>query len=127
MTAWSEVPGFEGLYEVSDDGRVQSMRPQVDREIGCVDSVRDDTPKVLLSTGGGSPRIRHLTVASLVAAAFLGPRPSGHVAFHLDRDKGNCRLNNLVYVPRAMLLLLNHSHPSVREKGERQLEELLAS
>jgi hypothetical protein len=40
-------------------------------------------------------------IHQLMAAAFLGPYPSGYEVNHADADKGNNRLANLEYVTHA--------------------------
>lgn len=40
-------------------------------------------------------------VHTLVAAAFLGPRPEGHDIIHLDGDQVNLHADNLAYVTRS--------------------------
>jgi hypothetical protein len=44
---------------------------------------------------------RQFTVHSLVAAAFIGPRPEGHEIHHRDRDKSNAMVGNLEYLTQA--------------------------
>lgn len=91
---WLPVPGWEGLYEVSDLGRVRSL----DRPNGLRGRVR------VLSVGshgyldvglcdGGVRRTR--LVHRLVLEAFVGPCPEGQEACHADSDRTNNRLSNL--------------------------------
>ena len=80
---WKPVTGYEGIYEVSNHGRVRS----VDRTITCSDGrVRRHKGKVLsagLSKRGGYPLVSLYTqgknqshyVHSLVAETFIGSRP----------------------------------------------------
>ena len=44
-----------------------------------------------------SPENKNGKVASLVAFAFIGPRPDGNVVRHLDGNKDNNRADNLAY------------------------------
>lgn len=83
-----DVPGFEGRYAVTTDGRVWSHR-----------AGRFLTPEI---SAKGYWRIRFgkngpkLHVAALVLAAFVGPRPSPqHEAAHNDGDKSRNVLGNL--------------------------------
>ena len=104
---WLPIPGYEGLYEVSDQGRVKSldrMRPFQDgyRPIrGRV--LKPWQPKagsrlgywsVLLSRDGA---VKHRAIHSLVAEAFIGPRPEGMHVCHDDGDLHNNRVENLRY------------------------------
>lgn len=94
---WRTVPGFPD-YEVSDLGRVRSHkngRPRILRDQrGNLNGHR----KVTLSRGGVPTQER---VHALVAAAFLGPRPAGHVVRHLNDNPADNRLTNLRYGSQA--------------------------
>lgn len=98
---WKPVVGFEGLYEVSDQGRVRSL----DRYVEVGRGRRFSAGRVLIPClAGGYPRVDLCSdrryprnVHVLVARAFLGPTPPGHGALHFDGDKTNNRLANLRY------------------------------
>lgn len=92
---WVPVVGYEGLYEVSDEGRVRSLARNGTR--GCI--LKHDIhvagyPGVRLSRDN---RKKHFTVHSLVARAFLGPRLPGMECRHLNGIPGDCRLENLMW------------------------------
>lgn len=98
------VPGWEGVYEVNAQGHVFS----VDRVVHFADGrvrryraierkpYRDGSgySKVTLKKAGHQERL-HLHV--IVAAAFLGPRPTGMQVCHDDNDRANCCAANLRY------------------------------
>ena len=107
---WLPVVGYEGLYEVSDMGRVRSV-DRIDsrghrlsgRQIAPVaaHSVRNTQPywRVGLSCDG---RKVHRMVHHLVLEAFIGSRPGGMEACHRDDDPANNQLANLRWdTPRA--------------------------
>lgn len=92
MTRWLPVPGYEGIYEVSDRGQVRSLdrdevltgpRPGVRHRRGRV--LRQFTVKdslylyVHLSKDG---RSQTRTVHSIVLEAFIGPRPPDQECRH---------------------------------------------
>ena len=102
---WKDIPGYEGLYQVSDMGRVRSL----DRII--VDASKNRTRKlngkilkpckdakgyliVDLSKGG---RKKTIKVHKLVAIAFLNHKRCGmeEVVDHIDNNQQNNRLDNL--------------------------------
>lgn len=99
---WKAVPGYEGRYEVSDQGRVRSL-DRVDRfgrtHCGLVLKQKKAGGKIKYPTvslcRGGVIATRY--VHHLILEAFVGPRPSGHQACH-DRGlaAGNV-LGNLRY------------------------------
>lgn len=95
---WLPVVNWEGLYEVSDQGRVRSL----DR----VDSMGRLRKGRLITTAPGSHgypmaqlyrdgKRSGRTVHSLVLEAFVGPRPAGADACHCDGSRTNNALSNL--------------------------------
>lgn len=69
MTRWLPVPGYEGVYEVSEQGEIRrygkERRTTVDKK-GYV--------RITLSKNG---KVRNFLVSALVCKAFHGPRPEG--------------------------------------------------
>ena len=98
---WSPIAGFEGLYDISDQGRIRTYRRQErGRYIACVSpqgflSLCHDgngyVTVVLKKDGRAFPRRPH----RLVLEAFVGPCPPGCEACHQDGDKKNNFLSNL--------------------------------
>jgi hypothetical protein len=100
---WREVPGWEGFYAVSSLGRVKrlagSPRCWEDRIIKPI-PVRGGYDTVCF-TRPGNYRIRR-TIHSLVAEAFIGPRPSpAHEINHLNGVKTDNTPSNLKWVTRS--------------------------
>lgn len=109
---WKAVPGFEGLYEVSSEGAVRSLPRSVERlsRWGRPITVRfqgrvlkparrpDGHLVVTLSKGGA-----HTTffVHELVLIAFVGERPAGLEARHLDGVPSNNHSDNLKWGTRV--------------------------
>jgi hypothetical protein len=100
---WRAVVGYEGLYEVSDQGRVRSLERKVPRGSSMM-QVRGKILSPAPDTSGhlhvGLSRLGHRTsvpVHKMVMMAFVGPRPEGKVTRHLDGDHRNNCLTNLVY------------------------------
>lgn len=94
---WCPIPGYEGLYDVSDLGRVRSWIPWRKRPLPHILTGGSDGRgyrNVTLCAGGHE---RHEAVHRLVALAFIGPRPEGHQTRHLDGDPSNNALVNLCY------------------------------
>jgi hypothetical protein len=92
---WLPIPGYEGRYDVSDQGRVRSWTR----------SLRD--PHLLRQhlNGAGYLQVKlcrdravnTARVHLLVLLAFVGPRADGLVCRHLDGDSNNNVLSNLRY------------------------------
>lgn len=98
---WLPVPGFEGLYEVSNHGRVRSRRRKGSRG-GILRASPDGFGYPLVGFYRGGRRVAARRVHSLVAQVFIGPMPEGHEVRHLDGDPSNCRVANLSYGTRLM-------------------------
>lgn len=127
---WKPVGGFEGLYEVSNLGRVRSSGrwcagPSKSRAFFRPGRVLAPVAKsngyLAVTLTKPDARIQY-AVHVLVLGAFRGPRPTGapHTR-HRDGDKTNNRLSNLVYGTVAEneadrrahgTLLLGSRHPA---------------
>jgi hypothetical protein len=97
---WRDVPGYEGVYQVSDLGRMYSVprRDNLGRYWGgyMLKQALDGKgyPLVTLRRDG---RAKVVNVHCVVTDAFLGPLPDGMLRRHLDGDPLNCRLSNLAF------------------------------
>ncbi len=90
MERWKQVVGFEGLYEVSDNGRVRTVKTGRIKK-PTVDKI-DGRHFLLLWRDNKCYGTR---VSRLVLLAFRGPPPSGHEGCHNDGNNDNNRLSNL--------------------------------
>lgn len=94
---WRNVPEYEGLYQVSNQGRVRrvagSPKCHTTRYLRPV--IRKDGYLVVALSKNGRP-VSH-TVHSIVLAAFDGPRGDGKWINHRNGRKNDNRLSNLEY------------------------------
>ena len=101
MEIWKDIPGFEGDYQVSSEGRVRSL----DRIVHCKNGAAKKykgrmlvlKPNVggylSLRLGRGNPVMVH----QLVALVFIGPAPPGLQACHNSGDKNDNTKGNIRY------------------------------
>lgn len=89
------IRGFPG-YTVDEYGIVVGPTGR----IGSID--RDGYEKVTLTGPSGKKRCCH--VHTLVLEAFVGPRPRGRLAMHIDGEPGNAALSNLRWATYAELV-----------------------
>lgn len=101
-------PWDVGDYEVSNHGRVRRRAKGRGTTPGRLlkPHFRAGALYVTIFEGGlkkdGTPIARvHYRVATMVAELFIGPRPRGEHALHLDGKPRNCAAWNLVWGPRT--------------------------
>lgn len=130
MECWLPVVGFEGLYEVSDLGRVRSCDREVTVTMPYGVTVRhypgqlldgymraDGYPEVTLCRQGKRhKRMVHL----LVLAAHAGPCPPDQEARHGPAGKADPSLANLCYGTRAQNVGPDRVRDGQSNRGERQ-------
>lgn len=87
---WLAIPGFEGIYEVSDRGRVASLKHGMRRVLAGW--VNKGYPTVALRKDG---RTFTRQVHRLVLLAHVGPCPPGMEGCHSDGNPENNELSNL--------------------------------
>ncbi len=114
MSEWRDIRGYEGHYQVSDEGQVRSLK----RGIRIMSQARSRTGyrQVNLYLYG---RVRHWYVHRLVADAFLGGIPDGMEVNHIDGDKSrNDILNIEIVTPQANLQHARESGLTPDLRGE---------
>lgn len=99
-TIWKDIPGYEGLYQVSNTGLVRRSDHDIHKNPGSIASIHKDRKGYLnlkLRTGLYEPW-RHCKVHRLVAAAFIGECPLGYVVNHKNGVRDDNRPENLEYM-----------------------------
>lgn len=101
---WRDVADYEGIYQVSNLGRVRTFR----RKSGFVGFELSDEPRPmsLIPHGNGylyvslrkGDKRKNYYVHRLVARAFIGEIPDGYVVNHLDYNRSNNSADNLEIV-----------------------------
>lgn len=113
---WKDIPGYEGKYQASDQGRIRSVDRQVQgRNWHSGHSFTRNLRGRVLRPGKFC-KTGHLSVVlgrgtagkpvhQLVMLAFVGPCPPGHEVCHANGDPGDNRLINLRYDTRTNNIL----------------------
>lgn len=91
---WKDIKGYEGLYQVSNLGRVRSLGNNKNRKEKILKHVLNDRgyPTVGLCKNGKAKRCY---VHRLVYEAFIGEIPEGMQINHKDENKENNVLSNI--------------------------------
>lgn len=96
---WKPISGYEGFYEASNLGRIHNTARRSSTYPGRllkVDCDENGRGRVHLSVKAIQ---KTYTNASLIAHAFIGPRPTPkHECNHIDGDPSNDRITNLEWV-----------------------------
>jgi hypothetical protein len=93
---WRTVPSHP-MYEISSEGRLRKYIPA----------------KCVFLNGYltvGITQNQKRTIHSLVAEAFIGPRPKGLVVNHIDHNKLNNHPSNLEYITQSRNATLGGLH-----------------
>jgi hypothetical protein len=95
---WKPVPEFEGIYEVSNCGRVRRIKPSHWNKINYVLKHRFSNcgyPTIML---WDSPRHKTFNIHRLVARVFLGEPNRYFTVNHKDGNKTNNHVSNLEWM-----------------------------
>lgn len=122
---WRPVAGYDGIYEVSNLGRVRS----IEREI--LHPIRGHSRLKSRILRPGPVKNGYLAVSlckdgvkkthqvhGLVCLAFIGNKSPGLQVAHYDGDKENCRLDNLRFCTAKENAADKHRHGTT-VRGER--------
>lgn len=87
---WKEIKGWEGRYDISSLGRVRSIHPRTGKHTILRHRIRSHYPCINLT--------EMKSIHSLVAEAFVSPRPPGMHCNHKDGNKFNMTPSNLEWL-----------------------------
>jgi hypothetical protein len=92
MEEFKEVPGYDGMYQISNFGTFKSFKTGKWKVVKG--SIRNGRRQLTVLDGSIS---KSPTVAVVIMMAFRGFKPCGHelVVDHIDNDCTNDRLDNL--------------------------------
>jgi hypothetical protein len=134
---WNPAVGYEGVYEVSDMGRIKVLPRVVVSGMGRVES-RDAAllrpfadskgykyVDLAQPAAGRSGKKRH-AVHHLVLEAFNGPRPDGMECDHINHDPADNRAVNLRWISKAANLERRRFHRGTKCSWSKLTDEQVA-
>lgn len=110
---WRDIPGYEGLYQVSDQGRVRSAKQFNFGSIKRLSITRKGYSRANLCRDS---KQKNFYVHVLMAAVFIGPKPEGHEVDHINRIRDDNRIENLRYLPKEKNRVGHAVTPETRAK-----------
>lgn len=93
---WKDIEGYEGLYQVSNLGRIKSFVRKKTRILTGYKNGNNDYPKIKLKNAYG--KIKMFYIHRLVAFYFCEGYEKGLVVDHIDGNKLNNISTNLEWV-----------------------------
>jgi len=106
MEIWKDIPGYEGLYQVSNYGRVKSLERLVKNGKDRFYLKKETILKQSMTTTGYkmvnfsvNKKVKYFKVHRLVMAAFFGE--SQLIVNHMDGNPINNHISNLEYCTQA--------------------------
>ena len=102
---WKDIPGYEGIYQASTEGRIKSLKFNKEKILKPGNCRGYNL--VGLGIAGNK---NYIQVYKLIAITFLGHAPSGHklVIDHINGTRNDDRLLNLRIVTQRENINLGH-------------------
>ena len=117
---WKDIKGYEGLYQISDLGRVKSLKKWVISRRKYIDSEAIMNPTdnghgyLIISLRKGTERKNHY-IHRLVADAFVDKKDGCNCVNHIDYNKRNNTPKNLEWCTQGD----NVRHSNLRMRKRR--------
>jgi hypothetical protein len=110
MEVWKDIPGYEGLYQASSEGRIRTAEGKTTSNARY--SKRVWKSRVLKGRGDNRAtgkraslwkdgKVKDCLIARLVAITFLGYPPDGYTVNHIDGNRFNNAVSNLEWLSLA--------------------------
>ena len=107
MEEWRDIPGYEGLYQASTDGRIRTVEGKTTSSARFKE--RHWKSRIMKGRGDNyttgkrvclwkDGKCKEFLVARLVALTFLGTPPEGYTVNHIDGNRLNNAINNLEWL-----------------------------
>ena len=100
MENWKDIENYEGLYQVSNEGRVKSLSNDKTRKEKILKPAADGGGYMYVNLYKNGQKKSH-KVHRLVASAFIDNSDNLPEVNHIDEDKTNNNLENLEWCSHA--------------------------
>lgn len=106
---WKTIPNTQS-YEASSCGQIRNARGKILKPQRHAHGYR------ILAVKFSDGTYKSVTVHSMVAAAWIGERPTALDVHHIDHDKTNNAASNLVYMSRTQNVIASKIEAQSRGK-----------
>lgn len=128
---WRDIPGYEGEYEVSSDGRIYSVPRTIQMRNG---RIRPISGRILspVKCGGGYLQVtlgggKREYIHRIVATVFLGDFSSFLEVNHKDEDKQNNCVSNLEWITHCENLSYGTANERMKASMSRISKKIVAT
>jgi len=119
MEEWKDIPGYEGLYQTSNLGKVKSLkRPRVKEKLLKGEIDQDGYIRITLSKNGKTKKYK---AHRLVMMAFNNTTDSSLQINHIDGNKKNNKLENLEWCTASYNTIHSYINNLNKTKGFKTL------
>src|SRR5699024_3039426 len=132
LEEWKPVVGYEGLYEVSNMGRVKRLGRKVKASYGSTQYRPEMILKHWVHNDGRycvtlrkNSKKKNKRINILVAEAFIGERPEGYHVCHISGDYTDNNLSNLRYDTVRENSIDHYRQGSKGPNGKLSIEQVL--
>ena len=119
MENWKDIKGYEGYYQVSNEGRVRSLKRTISNN-GGAQELEGKTKSTRIKNSGyeitdlyKNGERKTFMIHRLVADAFIPNHDNKSQVNHIDGNKLNNRVDNLEWVCQSENVI--HSYECIRE------------
>jgi hypothetical protein len=116
MELWKDIRGYEGLYRVSNYGRIKSLGNDKKRKEKILTSFINGVGYVLIKLSKEGKQYNH-RLHRLVAEAFIDNPLNKPEVNHIDGNKSNNNISNLEWSTRSENVQHSFNH-NLKPKGE---------
>jgi hypothetical protein len=122
---WIDIADYDGIYQISNFGRVKSLGRYVKSSKGNQRWVKEKILKIHIPKDGHELSVKlscenipkTYTVTTLVANAFLRERKENEVVCQVDKNVLNCKLSNLKIMDVSSSVYLNYRNGKAKDWG----------
>lgn len=122
---WKDIEGFEGLYQVSNFGRVKSLKREIVRKDQVI-TLKEKILKFSIRKGGylmtrlynGTGKQFSFYIHVLVARSFVVNSKNKPEVNHIDNDPSNNHSSNLEWVTHSENIKHSFKYGNSNNKGE---------
>lgn len=97
---WKDIKGYEGKYQVSNLGRVRSLKYRMSNCVKVMSPQNNGKGYYFIGLRNKTNKRQHYYIHRLVYETFVGPIPSNMEINHIDCDPSNNALSNLMLATR---------------------------